>query len=257
MPTPSNPIHVERPMTCSCSATTAFTARQFDDKRARAELRAYHRRGPGPTTQRLLSGLRAFGAPRGTLLDVGAGIGVLTFELLKAGMDRADCVDLSPASIAIGRAEAARQGWAGKLRWREADFVTVAPELEPADVVSLDRVVCCYPEYRPLLEEAARHTRRFLALSYPRDRWFVRAALWVENAFRRVRGNPFRAFVHSPAALDTLLRQSGFNRRFQESTLAWRADIYARSAGRTVDSGFTGAAHSEIRGEADLKPAGA
>jgi magnesium-protoporphyrin O-methyltransferase len=165
------------------------------------------------------------------LLDIGSGIGVLTFELLKAGVARAHCVDLSPASVAIGRAEAERQGWAGKIRWREADFVTVAPELEPADVVSLDRVVCCYPAYRPLLEEAAKHTRRFLALSYPRGRWFVRAALWVENALRRVRGNPFRAFVHSPAALDTLLRQSGFTRTYQASTLAWHADIYARVSG--------------------------
>jgi len=219
-------------MTCSCSATTAFTARHFDDKRARAELEAYHRKGPGPTTRRLLTGLQTLGATEGTLLDVGAGIGVLTFELLKAGMARAQCVDLSPASVTIGRAEAERQGWAGKIRWREADFVTVAPELEPADVVSLDRVVCCYPAYRPLLEEAAEHTRRFLALSYPRGRWFVRAALGVENALRRVRGNPFRAFVHPPTALDALLRQSGFTRTYQASTLAWHADIYARVSGR-------------------------
>jgi SAM-dependent methyltransferase len=217
-------------MTCSCSATTAFTAQHFDDKRARAELEAYHRKGPGPTTQRLLTGLRTVGATEGTLLDIGAGIGVLTMELLKAGVDRAQCVDLSPASVAIGQVEAERQGWAGKIRWREADFVTVAPELELADVVSLDRVVCCYPAYRPLLESAAQHSRRFLALSYPRGRWFVRAAVWVENALRRVRGNPFRAFVHSPAALDSLLRQSGFTRRYQESTIAWHADIYARDA---------------------------
>jgi SAM-dependent methyltransferase len=217
-------------MTCSCSATTAFTAQQFDAKRARAELEAYHRRGPGPTTRRLLTGLRIVGGTEGTLLDIGSGIGVLTLELLKRGVDRAHCVDLSPASVAIGRAEAERQGRAGRIRWREADFVAVAPELEPADVVSLDRVVCCYPAYRPLLEEAAKHTRRFLALSYPRDRWFVRAALWVENALRWVRGNRFRAFVHSPAGLDTLLRQSGFTRTYQESTLAWHADIYARNA---------------------------
>jgi SAM-dependent methyltransferase len=164
------------------------------------------------------------------LLDIGSGIGVLTLELLKAGVERAHCVDLSPASVAIGRAEAERQGCAGRIRWREADFVTVAPEVEPADLVSLDRVVCCYPAYRPLLEQAAKHSRRFLALSYPRARWFVRAALWLENAVRRVRGNPFRAFVHSPTALDTLLRQNGFTRTYQASTFAWHIDIYVRDA---------------------------
>ena len=217
-------------MTCCGPPTNASTSRHFDDKRARAELEAYHRNGPGPTTRRLLTGLRTLGATEGTLLDIGAGIGVLTLELLKAGMEQVYCVDLSPASLAIGRAEAERQGCAGKIRRWEADFVTVAPELEPADVVSLDRVVCCYPAYRPLLVEAAKHARRFLALSYPRDRWFVRAVLRAENILRRLRGNPFRAFVHSPTALDSLLRDNGFTRTYQASTLAWRADIYTRNA---------------------------
>lgn len=217
-------------MTCSCAGAAAFTAQHFDDQRARAELEAYHRRGPGPTTRRLLAGLRLVGATEGTLLDIGSGIGILTFELLKSGLDQAHCVDLSPASLAIGRTEAEQQGRAGRIRWLEADFVTAAPQLEPADVVTLDRVVCCYPAYRPLLEEATRLTQRFLALSYPRDRWFVRAALWVENALRRLRGNPFRAFVHSPEAMDSLLRQRGFTRTHQEATLAWDADIYTRDS---------------------------
>lgn len=217
-------------MTCTCSPTAGFTARHFDDKRAGAELRTYHRNGPGPTTQRLLNGLRAAGANHGAVLDIGAGVGVLTFELLKAGVDQALCVDLSPASLAVGREEAERQGCAGRIAWREADFVVVAPELAPADVVTLDRVVCCYPAYAPLLEAAAQHTLRFLALSYPRSRWFVRTAVWAENVLRQVQGDPFRAFVHSPAAMAMLLRQNGFLRVHRESTLAWHADIYARQA---------------------------
>ena len=31
-----------------------------------------------------------------------------------------------------------------------------------------------------------------------RDRWFVRLRIWLENALRRRRGNPFRTFVHPP-----------------------------------------------------------
>ena len=217
-------------MTCSCSATNAFTARHFDDKRARAEVDAYHRTGPRVTTQQLLTGLRTLGATEGTLLDIGAGVGVLTFELLEAGVGQAHCVDLSPASLAAGRAEAERQGCAASIQWQEADFVTVAPDLEPADVVSLDRVVCCYPAYGPLLEEAAKHSRRFLAMSYPKGAWYVRATILVENTLRRLRSNPFRAFVHSPKAMDTLLRQRGFTRRYRASTLAWHADVYVRDA---------------------------
>ena len=216
-------------MTCCCGSTTAATARQFDAKRARAELAAYHRRGPGPTTRRLLGGLGSVGGTAGSLLDVGSGVGVLTFELLKRGVVRAYCVDLSADSLAAGREEATRQGRAGSIRWQQADFVAAAPELEPADLVTLDRVVCCYPDYRPLLENATRLARRFLALSYPRDRWFVHVALWVENTLRRLRDNPFRAFVHSPMELEVLLRQRGFTRTHRESSPAWHADIYVRS----------------------------
>jgi hypothetical protein len=32
----------------------------------------------------------------------------------------------------------------------EGDFLRVGADLEPADVVALDRVVCCYPLYEPL-----------------------------------------------------------------------------------------------------------
>jgi SAM-dependent methyltransferase len=217
-------------MTCTCSSTARFTARHFDDKRARAELRTYHRNGPGPTTLRLLNGLRAVGATQGAVLDIGAGVGVLTFELLKAGMGQALCVDLSPAALAVGGEEAERQGCGGRIALREADFVAVASELAPADVVTLDRVVCCYPAYAPLLEAAAQHAHRFLALSYPRSRWFVRTALWAENVLRQLQGDSFRAFVHSPAAMAILLRQNGFVRVHRESTMAWHADIYARGA---------------------------
>jgi len=213
---------------CSCTPAAGFTARHFDDKRARAELRTYHRNGPGPTTRRLLNGLRAVGANHGAVLDIGAGVGVLTLELLKAGMERALCVDLSPASLAVGREEAQRQGFAGRVAYREADFVAVAPEVTPADVVTLDRVVCCYPAYAPLLAAAAQHARRFLAVSYPRSRWLVRTLLRAENLLRQVRGDSFRAFVHSPQAMSLLLQQNGLRRVHRESTMAWYADIYAR-----------------------------
>ena len=123
-------------MTCTCSPTAGFAARHFDEKWARVELRTYHRNGPRPTTRLLLNGLREVGANRGAVLDIGAGIGVLAFELLKTGVHQALCVDLSPASLAVGREEAERQGFADRITMREADFVAVAPELAPADIVT-------------------------------------------------------------------------------------------------------------------------
>jgi magnesium-protoporphyrin O-methyltransferase len=98
-----------------------------------------------------------------------------------------------------------------------------------ADVVTLDRVVCCYPAYRPLVEQAAEHSRRFAALVYPRDRWFVRLFLRLENLWLRLRGSEFRAFVHSPTAIDEVLRSSGFSAAGRDDTLAWEVRLYARN----------------------------
>lgn len=212
-------------VTGSCCAAPA--ARFFDESRAGKELRAYHRKGPGKTTRRLLAALRADGAG-GTLLDLGSGSGVLTLELLKSGVTRADCVDLSPGSLRVARAEAHRQGLAERITWHEGDVVELGPALPPADIVTLDRVVCCYPEYGPLLDQAARHSRQWLALSYPRDRWYVRLGIWLENLVLRLQRDSFRAFGHPVAAMDALLRQAGFVPVGHDATLVWESSLYRR-----------------------------
>lgn len=78
-----------------------------------------------------------------------------------------------------------------------------------------------------MLEEATRHAERAIALSYPRDRWFVRAAMWIENA-RRARKSGFRTFVHPPASIQELIEQTGFELARRRSTAMWTADIFVR-----------------------------
>ena len=74
----------------------------------------------------------------------------------------------------------------------------VASQLACSTVVTLDRVVCCYKLYEPLLQQALQLADHGFAFSYPRNRWFVRLGIWLENALRRRRGAPFRTFVHPP-----------------------------------------------------------
>ena len=216
-------------MACSCSPLCKSTAKHFGAAWARRELASYHRKGPGKTTRRLLKGLEAAGARPATILDIGSGIGTLSIELLRRGAGSATCVDMSSESQAIGAEEARRQGLADRIEWHTGDFVGIAGTLPPAEVVTLDRVVCCYPSYQELLGEAAAHSRQFVAMSYPRDWWVVRVALWVENAWLRLRGETFRAFVHSIPAMASLLEQAGFRRVHHESTVMWEAAVFARS----------------------------
>ena len=138
-------------MSACCSAFECAADQQFNEKKATEELKRYRTKGPRPTTRLLQEGLAHAGNLSGTLLDIGSGIGSLTFGLLERGITRAVAVDASSAYNVVARQEAERLGRADVVRFVHADFVSVAPELPAATFVTLDRVVCCYPSYEALL----------------------------------------------------------------------------------------------------------
>jgi SAM-dependent methyltransferase len=211
-----------------CSSDCAATARHFGDAVAEKDLRRYLKEGPDLTTRLLLTSLRRSAGPASTL-DVGGGIGAVSFELLAAGIGSATLVDASPAYLEKAGFEAKRRSVGARLKMVLGDFVAVADGLTLADIVVLDRVVCCYPDYVALLQSAVARCRGLLALSYPRDRWYVRAMIWVENLARRVRGDEFRAFVHSAAALEAIVQEAGFRRLSRAGTWVWCADVYSNA----------------------------
>jgi SAM-dependent methyltransferase len=216
-------------MPCSC-AYRDLAGQLFDEKKVGKELKSYRRHGAGPTTRLLRDGLIDAGLATGSLLDIGSGIGALTFELLDRGMTEATAIDASPASLVQAKGEAERRGLAQRVRFLHADFLDAAGQIQKATVVTLDRAVCCYPHYQPLLEQALRMAERGFALSYPRDRWFVRAFLWADNAKRRAQGCAFRAFVHPGARMEHVIQQAGFTLVSRKTTLTWTADVFARHA---------------------------
>lgn len=218
-------------MACCCGFACAVDA-QFTRKKAAQELARYRKSGPGITTRLLRDGLAKAGLTSGSLLDIGSGIGALTFELLDRGISGAVAVDASGPYLAAAKEEAARRDRSTALSVEHGDFVELAAQLAPADIVTLDRVVCCYPDYKPLLNEAVGHATRGFALSYPRERWFVKFGVQIENALRRLRSNPFRTFVHPVAEMERLIRGAGLELVSRNQTAAWAADVYARVASR-------------------------
>ena len=146
-------------MSSCCSSFFAANQGQFGDAVARRDLTRYRTRGPDETTRLLLDAVLKAGLGK-TVLDVGAGIGALGFELLAAGVEQVTAVEAAPAYVAAAREEAGRRHVSDRLALVPGDFVSVAGDVMPADVVTMDRVVCCYPAYQPLLEAALRRSRR-------------------------------------------------------------------------------------------------
>lgn len=216
-------------MTC-CGAFGAAVDAQFTPKKARTELERFRKDGPGVTTRLLRDGLMDAGLAAGTILDVGAGIGALTFELLERGATSAVAVDASAAYLAAAREEAARRGRSELIQFVQGDFVERSAQLPEADTVMLDRVICCYSQFHPLLTRALGLAVHGFAFSYPRDRWWVRAGGRFENTLRQLRSNPFRTVVHPVAAMQRLIGDAGFTLVNHSQTTIWSADVYRRTS---------------------------
>jgi magnesium-protoporphyrin O-methyltransferase len=213
-------------MSCCGSGFSATVDQQFDAKRAARDIDRYRKTGADSTTRLLRTALAAQGRVEGSLLDVGCGVGALTFELLNLGINRATGVDASTAYLAAAAEEASRSGRANVVEFVHGDFLNVAAQLPSATIVTLDRVICCYPAYEPMLKAALQRAERFLALSYPRDEWYVRAGIGLENTMRRLKHNPFQAFVHPASKMSRIIDRAGFQLASRNRTLMWCADVY-------------------------------
>lgn len=202
---------------------------QFDAATARAQLRKFRRRGPDRTTRMLLDDLRAAmrrDAPLATLLDIGAGVGAIHHTLLDQGVERAIHVDASTAYLSAARDEAERRGHGGRVEFHRGDFVELAPGVPVADVVTLDRVICCYPEMRELVTRAGERARVLFGAVFPRAGWWVRAGAAAINAYMRLRRSAYRTYLHPPTEIDATLRSVGLRRRSLRRTVAWEVVVY-------------------------------
>jgi len=179
-------------------------------------------------TKLILEAIRSLGIKNANLLDIGGGVGAIHHELLEDMAREATHVDASSAYLKEAKLEAARRGHGERVHFIHADFTDVASELPKADVVTLDRVVCCYPDFHRLLKAATDHSQRALAFTYPRETWYMRFALKVANFFQGLRKDPFRVFLHPVAEMDALLKTEGFERVSLRRLFVWEMALYQR-----------------------------
>ena len=213
-------------MPCNCCEVTDNA---FSESEARADLKQYHRHGPAKQTRLILEAVRSLGLKDAALLDVGGGIGAIHHELLKDMAVEATHVDASSAYLKLATEEAKRLGHEDQVKFIHADFTDVASDLPQADVVTLDRVVCCYPNFRGLLKAASSKSRTAIVLTYPRETWYMRSALAVMNFIQGLTLDPFRVFVHPVAEMESLLRSEGFASISIRRLFVWEMALYQRT----------------------------
>jgi len=184
----------------------------FDTRTAQSELRWYRSKGPRGHARRLAETLAAGGAAGLTVLDIGAGVGAVHHLLLDAGAASAVDVDASRPYLDAARSEAVRRGFAERVTFEHGDLTRMAERVAPADLVALDRVVCCHPDVVRLVSAAAARTRRRLGIVMPRETPWVRAGIALENLWERIRRSGYRAYVHPLAAVEAAATRAGLAR---------------------------------------------
>jgi magnesium-protoporphyrin O-methyltransferase len=210
---------------CGCDGLASM----FDRRTAERDRDRYRRTGADRTTRMLLDMLRAARVQGSTILDIGGGIGVIDRELLQGGAGHAVLVDASPAYLDVARQEARQANLLDRIEFVDGDFVRRASEIDSADIVTLDRVVCCYPDAAALVGLSAARARSIYALVLPRDRWLVRTAIRFLNLGFRIRRKAYRAYAHPNAWIDELVVRSGLQKRSEIGTFFWRVVVYDRA----------------------------
>ncbi len=204
----------------------------FSEKSAYAQARRYRRRGLDATSRRLVELLTQRSLQGRTLLEVGGGVGAIQIELLKAGLARATSIELTPTYEAAAGALLREAGLEDRVERRVLDFAEAGPEVAAADIVIMNRVICCYPDMPRLARAAADRTRELLVLSFPRESWWTRLGFALENLALRVARRQFQVFLHPPERILATAEERGLTTALNRPGLVWQVAALERPRGR-------------------------
>ena len=212
-------------MTCShCCDTNKF----FDAENASKELKKYVKKGPTGSTAALLKAVSSLDKENKSLLDIGGGIGILQWEFLKQQAISVTDVDASRGYLEMAKSIAREFNYEDKTNFREGDFNDLANELEPHDFVTLDKVVCCYPDYNKLLNNAMSKSKSYLVLSYPLSNVISKALNWATRIYFKFKRSDFKTYIHSSRDIQKLIIANGFEQIHRSIKFPWNIQVYKK-----------------------------
>ena len=209
---------------CQCQGIEAL----FNDRVARRELRKYNKRGATGMTVKLIQAIKRESIVSLSLMDIGGGVGAIQHELVEAGAGNIVSVDAAPAYLEASRQIADRLNYLDRVEYHQGDFVELAADLPASDIVTLDKVVCCYSDMEALVSKSAQLTRRYYGLVLPRENWLVVIIQQITNLVTSLRRVPFKMYIHSHEQISSLLRKIGFEEISTKQDIFWQANLYRR-----------------------------
>ncbi len=212
-------------MTCQhcCDANDLF-----DKRTAKKELKKFRKSGAKGATKKIIKLLTDSMEPHQSLLDVGGGIGAIQWKFLSAGGSQTTDVDASHGYLEVAQSYAREQSWKERTSFKAGDLVDVYEDIEVHDFVTLDKVVCCYPDFRKLLSCAGSRSKRVLFLSMPRDNFIFKGFSLLGKYYFIWKGSAFRTYIHSAKDIQKFMEQNGFKLKNRNPGLFWLVYSYER-----------------------------
>lgn len=202
----------------------------FNSKDAAHRLARYRKKGLDERAADIVRYLADSGISGADVLEVGGGVGGVQVELLTQGASRATNIELSEGYELAAAELSAEAGFADRMERRFGDFVELQSEVDAADIVVLNRVLCCYPFMEEMMDAAVEKSNRFLALVFPKEMFFTKVAVKVGNVYCAVRGVDFKGFVHPVARIEQIATDAGFGPVLRSDGIYWQAVVFERTA---------------------------
>ena len=89
-------------------------------------------------------------------------MGAVQHELINAGVQQVTSVEASSAYLNAAKEEAQRRRLADHVSYYHGNFADLASDIAPADIVTLDRVICCYHDMEKLVGLSAARARKLV-----------------------------------------------------------------------------------------------
>ena len=134
----------------------------------------------------------------------------------------------SGAYIEAAKEEAQQRGHSDRVSYYHGDFGDLASKIEPAAIVTLDMVICCYHDMEALVGLSSQRAQKLYGFVYPKATWWMKTAFGLMNFYLWAKRSPFRGYLHPTQAIEAVVRGNGLQRRFYRTTLFAQVVVYGR-----------------------------
>jgi len=199
----------------------------FDEKTAIKQYKSYLKKGPSRVSKRIIGQMEK--GPLGdSLIDVGGGIGAIQWWFLQNGGEKSYGIDASSGYSHLAKEHASKNNYEKSTQFLIGDFVDQKNLLPQVDHVTMDKVICCYPDYNAIIDLACQKATKSISLSYPMDGWIADAFRAIGVLVIKLKGIPFKPYIHRVSSLRSTFEKNGFKLKEQDLAFPWHVETYVK-----------------------------